>query len=124
MPAPTCSTVSPATTSSSAAPAVNTATYVDNFNTASLGNSTGTANWDPDWVETGDSGGATAGQIRIDDGNDVLQFIGGDHRPSFDGAQIQRTVNLAGATAATLSYSIAETGLDASDDSITVFFSP
>ena len=104
-------------------PGGNTATYVDNFNTASLGNSNGTANWDPDWVETGDSGGTTSGQIRIDNGNDVLQFIGGTPAASFDGAQIQRTVNLAGVTAATLSYSIAETGLDASDDSITVFFS-
>ena len=40
-----------------------------------------------------------------------------------DGAQIQRTVNLAGAASASLSYSIVETGLDASDNSITVSFS-
>ena len=46
----------------------------------------------------------TIGQIRIDNGNDVLQFIGGTPAASFDGAQIQRTVNLAGVTAATLSY--------------------
>ncbi|TCR68507.1 peroxidase family protein [Bosea sp. BK604] len=104
-------------------PGVNTATYVDNFNTASLGNSNGTAAWDPDWVETGDSGGTTSGQIRIDNGNDVLQFIGGTPAGSFDGAQIQRTVNLAGATAATLTYSIVETGLDLGDDTVTVFFS-
>ena len=32
-------------------------TYADNFNTSSFGNSTGTTNWDPDWVETNDSGG-------------------------------------------------------------------
>ena len=54
----------------------------------------------------------------------VLQFLGGNGG-DFDGAQIQRDVGLAGATAATLSYSIAETGLDgaADNDSITVFFS-
>ncbi|AOO82189.1 peroxidase family protein [Bosea vaviloviae] len=104
-------------------PGGNTATYLDNFNNPGLGNSNGTASWDPDWVESGDSGGTTSGQIRIDNGNDVLQFIGGIPAGSFDGAQIQRTVDLAGATAATLTYSIAETGLDASDDSITVFFS-
>ena len=57
-----------------------------------------------------------AGQIRIDDGNDVLQFFGGTPAANFDGAQIQRTVNLAGVTAATLSYSVAHAGLDAGDD--------
>jgi len=97
--------------------------YVDNFETQSQGISNGTTTWDPDWAESGDSGGVATGQIRIDAGNNnVLQFIGGGGG-DFNGAQIQRTVPLAGATTATLSYSIVETGLDAGDDTITVFFS-
>ncbi len=99
--------------------------FADNFEAANLGNSNGTTAWGPDWVETGDSGGVTTGQIRIDAGNNnVLQFLGGNGA-DFNGAQIQRNVDLAGATAATLSYSIVETGLDgaADNDSITVFFS-
>lgn len=97
--------------------------YADNFEAQSQGNSSGTTTWDPDWIESGDSGGVATGQIRIDAGNNnVLQFIGGTGN-DFNGAQIQRSVDLAGATAATLSYSIVETGLDAGDDTISVFFS-
>jgi Ca2+-binding RTX toxin-like protein len=101
----------------------NNGTYVDDFNTAAPNNSVGQVPWTSSWVETGDSGGVAAGQIRIDNGNNVLQFVGGIPAASFDGAQIQRTVNLAGATAVTLNYSIAEANLDAGDDSIQVFFS-
>lgn len=101
----------------------NNGTYVDNFDTAAVNNSSGSVPWTSSWAETGDSGAVTAGQIRIDNGNNVLQFIGGTPAASFDGAQIQRGLNLAGATAATLSYSIVETGLDAADDSVQVLFS-
>ena len=34
-------------------------TYADNFNNSELRQSNGTANWGPDWVETGDSGSLT-----------------------------------------------------------------
>ena len=97
--------------------------YADNFNTASLGNSTGATAWNPDWVEDFDSGGVTAGQIRIDfNNNNDLLFIGGTGA-NFDGAQITRALDLAGATSATLSYSVSESGLDANDDTLRVFFS-
>ena len=80
-----CSMAAPATTSSSADPAsAPTANYLDEFNTPSFGNSNGATNWGPDWVETNDTGGVTAGQIRIDDGNNVLRFYGGT------GADLQR----------------------------------
>ncbi|WP_051960519.1 peroxidase family protein [Devosia riboflavina] len=95
-----------------------TSTYADNFNTTSFGNSTGGTNWGPDWVETGDDNSDDSGQIQIDEAiNNALGFVAGN------GAQIQRTVNLAGATSATLSYSIVESGLDENDDSLTVYFS-
>jgi len=97
----------------------------DNFDTANLGASTGTTAWGPDWVESNDSGGVTTGQIRIDAGNsNLLQFVGGAGN-DFNGAQIQRSVDLFGATGATLNYTFAPTGLDggADNDSVTVFFS-
>lgn len=107
----------------SGGPGIAALNNADNFDSANLGNSTGTTAWGPDWAESGDSGGVTTGQIRIDAGNNnVLQFIGGNGG-DFNGAQIQRSVDLAGATAATLSYSIVETGLDAADDTIIVSFS-
>ena len=60
---------------------------------------------------------ATAGQIQIDNGTDALRFLPGD------GAQIQRSLDLAGASSATLTYSLsANVGLEA-DDTVTIFFS-
>ncbi len=97
------------------------ASYADNFGNDSFGNSDGSVNWGPDWVETGDNNDPNNGQIQIDDAfNNVLAFVNGD------GAQIQRTLNLNGATTATLAYSaITRTALDggADNDSVTVFFS-
>ncbi|MGL3820418.1 peroxidase family protein [Sphingopyxis sp. R3-92] len=85
--------------------------YQDEFTQATLGNSHGATNWVPDWVESNDSGGITAGQIRIDEGNsNVLRFHNGD------GAQIQRTVDLAGAVTATLSFSANPDNLDAGEN--------
>lgn len=85
--------------------------YQDEFTQATLGNSHGTTNWVPDWVETNDSGGVTSGQIRIDEGNsNVLRFHNGD------GAQITRTVDLAGAVTATLSFSANPDNLDAGEN--------
>ena len=62
-------------------------------------------------------------QIRVDAGNsNVMQFVGGTGG-DFNGAQIERTVNLNGATGGSLSYSVTTpTGLEA-DDNVTVFFS-
>lgn len=85
--------------------------YQDEFTQAALGNSHGTTNWVPDWVETNDSGGVTSGQIRIDEGNsNVLRFHNGD------GAEITRTVDLAGAVTATLSFSANPDNLDAGEN--------
>lgn len=104
----------------SATSTTTTTTFVDNFQTQSFTNSNGTTTWVPGWVETGDNNSPNNGQIQIDDDlANVLGFVTGD------GAQIQRTVNLAGATAPTLSYSIVETNLDAGadNDTVTVWFS-
>jgi Ca2+-binding RTX toxin-like protein len=90
--------------------------YQDEFTQATLGNSHGTTNWVPDWVESGDDGVTTAGQIRIDAGNsNVLRFHNGD------GAQITRAVDLAGAVTATLSFSANPDNLDAGEN-VTVQF--
>jgi Ca2+-binding RTX toxin-like protein len=102
----------------SAGPVVN-GNYADNFNSTSLSNSNGTTAWTSSWVETGDNGGtnsASVGQITIDDGNDeLLLFDNGD------GASITRTVNLAGASTATLSFGYAEFGFEAGEI-VTVWF--
>lgn len=95
--------------------------YRDNFETPAHNNSNGTAAWASSWVETNDTvtgNVITGGQIQLDNGTNQLRFVGGD------GAQIQRAVNLAGASSATLAYSVQENSLDAGDnDSVRVFFS-
>lgn len=93
--------------------ALDTGNYLDNFNTPSFSNSNGTTPWTTSWTETGDSGGVTAGQIRIDSGNsNQLRFQGGAGA-SYDGASIGRVVDLTGATSATLSFTYDERGFDA-----------
>jgi Ca2+-binding RTX toxin-like protein len=93
-------------------------TYRDDFDSRSHNNSDGTAAWTTSWVESGDTGNnpIVTGQIQIDtgtgqnsnngNGTNQLRFLEGN------GAQIQRGVDLAGATSATLSYLVGENGLD------------
>ncbi|RYZ03110.1 MAG: hypothetical protein EON61_15580, partial [Alphaproteobacteria bacterium] len=90
-------------------------TYGDNFQTGSNSNNDGSSNFASNWAEAGDSGGTTTGQIRIDDGNNVLRFYGGTPAASFDGAQITRTMNLATATSAVITYTANPDGLDAGE---------
>ncbi|WP_249128098.1 peroxidase family protein [Bradyrhizobium lablabi] len=96
--APTLDLHGPVTTTSTAsAPQA----YRDTFDTAAHNNSNGTVDWTlSPWTETGDDSGVTTGEIQIDGGgSNELRFLGGD------GASITRTVNLAGLTTATLSFS-------------------
>jgi Ca2+-binding RTX toxin-like protein len=92
--------------------------YADNFNSASLGNSNGSVNWGPDWVESGDSGGTTSGQIRIDEtqffffSTNQMQFVGGS---TSDGAMITRDIDLSGRETATIRYSANPDNLDAGE---------
>jgi Ca2+-binding RTX toxin-like protein len=74
--------------------------YRDTFDSAVHNNSNGSVNWAATpWVETGDDGGVTTGQIQIDANNsNELRFVAGD------GASITRIVNLTGVTTATLSF--------------------
>ncbi len=96
-------------------------TYSDTFSANAYNNSNGTTAWGTTpWTETADDNSATlaAGQIQVTGGN--LRFDTGD------GATITRTVPLAGAAGARLTYSVAETGLDGGgdNDNIQVQFSP
>ncbi|MFN9450675.1 MAG: DUF4347 domain-containing protein, partial [Rubrivivax sp.] len=74
-------------------------TVLDNFSTVSYSNNHGSANWATSWTETDASGGgAASGNIRIAGGQLRIETDKPDDR-------ISRGVNLAGATAATLTFS-------------------
>jgi Ca2+-binding RTX toxin-like protein len=100
--------------------------YLDQFTTSAQNGSYGSLPWASSWVETGDNASvnsATAGQIRIDNNNsNSLQFRDDDTDVGNGTATIQRTVNLAGVTSATLSYSYNENSFDAGEI-VTVTFS-
>jgi Ca2+-binding RTX toxin-like protein len=96
--------------------------YRDNFNTASHGNTNGTTNWGPDWIETNDNVGVTGGQIQIDAGGSPTNQLGGTNQLRFvgsnntvnpaNGAEITRSVNLAGAQSVTISFDADPNNLD------------
>jgi Ca2+-binding RTX toxin-like protein len=97
--------------------------FADSFNTGSFGNSDGSTFWGPDWIEAGDSGGVTSGQIQIDNGNNVLRLsgTGPGGAGGNNGAMITRTMDLSAATNATVSFVVNQSGLEAGEW-VRVFF--
>ena len=77
--------------------------------------------WTQDWVETDDDGSSTAanGQIAIT-GNELV-FDAGNNAAASNGASIQRTVNLTGATSANLSFDYDENNFDAGETVLVQF---
>lgn len=90
-------------------------TYVDNFATAAYTNNNGTLNFASNWTENGDNGSATTGDILITGGQ--LRFAA----TTDNNDSIQRSINLAGATAPTLSF--AYQGLAAGENVVVEAFS-
>ncbi len=100
-------------------------TITDNFNTSVMNGGSG---WASSWVKNGDNNGTNnpgQGQIRIDSGNpsNALVFRDDDNDPGNGTASIQRSINLAGRTSATISYSYVESSFD-NGETVTVEFSP
>ncbi|WP_336814251.1 peroxidase family protein [Bosea sp. MMO-172] len=93
----------------------------DNFASGGFAGSNGTRGWATNWSESGDDGSATAvtGQIRMTGG--ALRFGDNDNDTGLGNATIQRSVDLSGVGAATLSFSYAENSFDAGEI-VTVFF--
>jgi Ca2+-binding RTX toxin-like protein len=89
----------------------------DNFDTVSYGNNTGTATFAGNWTEAGgETTAANTGDIRIDGGR--LAFVAG-----IDGGEtIERAINLAGASSATLSFNYEADDLDAGEQVVVEAF--
>ncbi|MDJ0793003.1 MAG: DNRLRE domain-containing protein [Woeseiaceae bacterium] len=88
--------------------------FRDNFDARSFSGSNGTLTWATDWLEIGESNGATSGDIQVmnDESNYQLRTRDNDN----GGEGVQREVSLAGASTATLSYDYRRTGLDNTGD--------
>jgi uncharacterized repeat protein (TIGR01451 family) len=87
-------------------------TVADDFTTAAYTNNAGTRTWGGNWVETGDTGGATADDILITAAGE-LQLNNDDALAS---SVLDRQVDLLGATSALLSFKWrTSAGVDAAD---------
>ncbi|MBW9115885.1 VCBS domain-containing protein [Rhizobium cauense] len=82
----------------------NSAYVLDQFNQNAYNGNDGTANWKTDWIEYGEGGGnaATTGDVRVSNGALILTDT--DAEIDTFGDFVQRTVDLTGATQATLTF--------------------
>lgn len=72
-------------------------TFRDEFNSVSYSNNDGTVNWTSEWIESGDTdSGPSAQYIYIQGGELRMEYLWGEN--------IRRSADLAGATAAVLSF--------------------
>ena len=93
-------------------------TVLDQFGTAAYTNNNGTRNWATNWTEAGDgSTGAGSGLVQITGG--ALR-LGSSGSATGTTVNIQRSVDLSGVNSATLTFSIAQTGIDTSGDSVVI----
>ncbi len=85
--------------------------FRDNFDARTFNGSNGSLSWASDWVEVGESDGATSGgtQVRTDLSNYQLRTREG-------GQGAEREADLSGASSATLNYDYRRRGLDSSSD--------
>jgi hypothetical protein len=92
-----------------------TGTFRDEFGTAAYTNTNGTNPWSTNWVETGDDGSATGGEVQIV--ND-----GGSNRLRVENASrsVEREANLNGISSATLSFVYRRNGLDGATDYVAI----
>ncbi len=86
-------------------------TFADNFTTQAYNRNDGTGTWSTNWIETNDDGSPTTGNAfiflgTVSGNTNVLAFVGGA------GHGINRTVNLSGASSATISFDWVANGLD------------
>ncbi|WP_299215570.1 Calx-beta domain-containing protein [uncultured Aquimarina sp.] len=92
-------------------------TFADNFTTQAYNRNDGTGTWSTNWVETNDDGSPIFGDTFIflgtSNGNtNVLAFVG-NGADNNGGHGINRTLDLTGASSATISFDWASNGLDA-----------
>ena len=72
-------------------------TVADQFSAVAYNNNDGSVSWSTDWIESGDSGGATSGGFRVESGQLRVD-------QDTDGSNIYRQINLSGATSAQLTF--------------------
>jgi MSHA biogenesis protein MshQ len=94
----------------------------DEFTAVAYNGQDGSANWSTDWVEVGDDGSPSSGQIRVASGE--VQFAGdGSATNALGGPYLHREADLSTATSATLSFNYYETGTWEGGDRFAIYIS-
>ncbi len=97
-------------------------TFRDEFLTFGYSNQDGTLNWATDWIEVGDNGSHTSGDILLQ--NNSLRLRGGGSAVNvLGGPFVQREADLSAFSTATLSFDYRETGGWEADDQVDVYIS-
>ena len=93
-------------------------TFRDEFNAQSFSGSDGTLSWTGDWLEVGESDGPTSGDVMVtdDESNFRLQIRDNDN----GGEGVEREMDLAGASTATLTFDYRRQGLNNPNDYVKV----
>ncbi len=95
-------------------PAIAAGEVRDDFDSRDFDGDDGTISWnETSWTQLVETDGALSGKVRIEnpywtncDGASYCLTIGGEAEASIDGRGVERSVNLAGATTATLTYTV------------------
>ena len=93
----------------------------DEFNTASFSGSDGSLDWSGDWIEVGESNGATSGDIRVTSDQSAYQLRIRDNDNGGEG--VQRVADLSSFSAAALGLDYRRQGLDNSNDYVALYIS-
>ncbi|MBN1874131.1 MAG: DUF11 domain-containing protein [Anaerolineae bacterium] len=94
-----------------------TETVRDQFDAQQYDNNDGTVNWTTNWVESGDGGSPTTGQVQVFDG--VVTTPDQNYWLGFNGSDlndiVRRSADLSGASSATLTMDWAANGKEANE---------
>jgi hypothetical protein len=99
-------------------------TFRDEFSTESYSRNDGTVSWASNWIETGDNGSASNGDIEISGNLLQLEGDGTGGSSTFGGPSIEREADLSPYTSATLSFDYSESGNWEGNDYIDIWASP
>ena len=97
-------------------------TVLDQFNATTYTGNDGSANWSTNWIEAGESDGATAGLLQVSGSGTV---VAGPHITidmSTAGSSLTRTADLSGATSAILTFNYEQQNSSAGGDMLLEIF--
>jgi len=100
-------------------------TFLDEFTTESYSRQDGTVNWTTNWIEIGDNGAVSSGDIEVSGGQLQLEGdgSGGGHAAFSGDPSVEREADLSAYSSATLTFDYSESGNWEGNDDIDIYVS-